>query len=414
MSRAPGATRLPRSSGRQRAARWGFAAALVVILGLTLTPASEGAPRACFTCMFADDGGLADAIANVMLFVPLGIALALNDQRGWRPIAFGGLLSLAIEMTQNFIPGRDPSLRDVLTNALGAGAGQWLVARSPWLVSDARRAAQLSLAWSVVTVCCFGLTAVLLAPAFPATVYMARWAPDQAAYEGRVLSASVGPLALPPQRLEDPDHVRASLLSGDPLEILATAGPAVREFKSLFRIRDDRHHELVELGPDRADLVLYYQTRAETWHLERQAVRLPGAFEGIGLGDTLRVRAWRQHGGVCLRLNDNRVCPTGFTVGSGWSLLWSPEHLPSWLRWTMGVAWLGAFFVPLGFWSRRRPESFAGLGLGLVGITVLPPVIGLLATPASQVSGAVGGCLLGLLFRLVREKARPVPGRARP
>jgi VanZ family protein len=76
----------------------------------------------------------ADMVVNVLAYVPLGLALAL----AWRArastlaqIAFAGTagfcLSLALETTQAFLPGRTPSLIDLLLNTGGSGVGAALL-----------------------------------------------------------------------------------------------------------------------------------------------------------------------------------------------------------------------------------------------------------------------------------------------
>jgi hypothetical protein len=70
-----------------------------------------------------------DVAINVGGFVPLGFFLvAFLAERRVRKAAliavlFGGLLSLAIETLQGFLPTRDSGLTDVITNTLGTGLG---------------------------------------------------------------------------------------------------------------------------------------------------------------------------------------------------------------------------------------------------------------------------------------------------
>lgn len=66
----------------------------------------------------------AEAVANVLLFVPLGAAGALLLRRytGWVVVGLG-VLSLAIEVLQASLPDRDPSYRDVVLNSGGALVG---------------------------------------------------------------------------------------------------------------------------------------------------------------------------------------------------------------------------------------------------------------------------------------------------
>lgn len=69
--------------------------------------------------------------ANVLLFVPFGIALTLRSRRVplWRVVVVAAALSVATELTQGLAGnGRSADITDVLMNTLG-GAGGWAVGR---------------------------------------------------------------------------------------------------------------------------------------------------------------------------------------------------------------------------------------------------------------------------------------------
>ena len=102
-----------------------------MILAVTLVPleATDGPPPSL--CVLCGDGALADGILNAALFLPLGAALSIAGWRPWRTIALGVLLSCGVETAQLVIPGRDPSLSDVLFNTLGAALGVALVHSIP-------------------------------------------------------------------------------------------------------------------------------------------------------------------------------------------------------------------------------------------------------------------------------------------
>ncbi len=69
-----------------------------------------------------------EAVANVLLFIPLGAALALRGVSVRKAALYGSLLSVTVECMQLlFVPGRTPSLDDVLLNTVGAMAGGALV-----------------------------------------------------------------------------------------------------------------------------------------------------------------------------------------------------------------------------------------------------------------------------------------------
>lgn len=99
----------------------------VVVLLVTLVPFDFAVPDRFQLYTGAEAG---DALANVLMFVPLGFVYQLArpasaDRRALRALLLGALLSLTVESAQLFLAERFSSPLDVLTNALGA----WLGAR---------------------------------------------------------------------------------------------------------------------------------------------------------------------------------------------------------------------------------------------------------------------------------------------
>lgn len=96
----------------------------IMVVTLTLIPFDFRRPdtiRIIFVVNFTD------FITNIILFMPLGFLFSLtrgksNDRFCLKALAFGGLLSLAIESAQIFISGRYPQVSDVIMN----GSGAWL------------------------------------------------------------------------------------------------------------------------------------------------------------------------------------------------------------------------------------------------------------------------------------------------
>ena len=131
---------------------WTFAAYLAAVLVVTLwpSPQSTDAPGwATATLGFLQGVGLPitlpvlEASANIVMFGPfgvLGVPLlrgAVARRRGsvpgvWLAVALvtltGAVLSAAIELTQNLLPGRVPTVQDVVLNTLGALLGGLVVA----------------------------------------------------------------------------------------------------------------------------------------------------------------------------------------------------------------------------------------------------------------------------------------------
>jgi hypothetical protein len=172
---------------------WAWVAgALGLILLATLTP-QTGSPRLGQDFFAVPTTRLASAsrdwFQNVLLYVPLGLVFVLRGRRWQRAILTSALLSLATELCQYAIPGRDPSAIDVLTNVAGANIGwaftAWARIRSSaltglltveqWLadaVRPTRRAATwLSLAWATVMSVAVASTFWLLSPVLPEPFY---------------------------------------------------------------------------------------------------------------------------------------------------------------------------------------------------------------------------------------------------
>ncbi|MCT1396192.1 VanZ family protein [Microbacterium sp. p3-SID338] len=76
---------------------------------------------------FEQSAVVLEVLANVALFIPLGLLLpiAWPRLRVWGATVAGGLLSVLIEVVQAFLPSRVPALSDVLANTTGTflGAG---------------------------------------------------------------------------------------------------------------------------------------------------------------------------------------------------------------------------------------------------------------------------------------------------
>lgn len=70
--------------------------------------------------------GPRDALANVLLFLPVGFLFRLGQGSPRGAILLGAAISAGIEAGQFFIPGRTPSIVDVTMNTLGSGIGAGL------------------------------------------------------------------------------------------------------------------------------------------------------------------------------------------------------------------------------------------------------------------------------------------------
>lgn len=387
-----------------------MAAAVACILAATLTPAGTEFEPEFTGCLVCGAHGVSDVLVNLILFAPLGVALALNGRTGARAVLLGGMLSCCVELAQIALPGRDPSLGDVTFNTLGTAAGQvafWLASR--WQLPDSRTAARLALLAAVAAIAVFAATARMLEPWLPARAFSAWYAadlPNLDWYHGRVLRTTLGPIAFGPDRMPDRDAVRHLLLEGAPLRIDAIAARRVRGLAPLFVIVDDDDQEIFLVGPDRDDLVLRYRSRGARWRLDQPDLRLRQAFAPFAVGDTLHITVRRAGNGYCLSLNSAARCGIGYTVGSGWALLYYPRHLPPWVVALLEAGWVAGLVFPVGLWARRNTATAIAIALPLAALIVLPPLTGLVRTPLHQLAGAVLGLLSGgALHAWLRRRA---------
>ncbi len=135
---------MPSLGSRSAQSRSGSAVALAAvvttILLLTLWPSD---PRPAFADdRFSARFGLADAVRNLLLFVPLGLALAHRGTGILGVVLRAALLSAVIELAQMHIPGRFANVSDFASNTAGALLGVILVRTAPRWLWPGRLAAQ--------------------------------------------------------------------------------------------------------------------------------------------------------------------------------------------------------------------------------------------------------------------------------
>lgn len=373
-------------------------AVIGVILVLTLTPTPSTAPagpplEGCWVC---GARGLADVIANVLLFTPLGVALFLRSRRvGWS-VLFGALLSAAIELTQYHVPGRDPSLGDLVFDTLGTGAGallahSWPLWRAParrWVAPSVAAAAALGvMAGGILLLEPASLPGPLLPISSPAPAYLYP-------YTGQVLSAGAGNLTRAPGRVDDTDALRARLRAG--VHVTAIAGPPPPGLSPLFMLLDSGGGEVLLLGLDRSELVFRYRTRAATLRLDSPDLRLAVPAAALRPGARFNASASRAERGYCLHFNRTTDCSLGFTLGDTWSVLFYPGSLSPVQKRLLELLWVAALFVPAGFWLRRSVDAPVIVAPSMLLLVALPRLLHCAPTPPGQVAAAVGGVLFGM------------------
>jgi hypothetical protein len=387
--------------------------ALAAIFTATLYNAGGELPSGWRFELVEGDEGIAEVLQNVILFIPLGLTLALGKTRALRCIAAGALLSLAVEFTQQWIPGRDPSAGDLVFNSLGTALGVLLVRTAPrWLFPATPRAAWLSLGSAALALTVWLGTGWLLEPMLPGANAIEIRTPDLGrhwdVYAGRVLS------------------VTGRLGVAEPLRVVAIAGAPTEHLAPLLVVDDRPGPPGSLLGADRGDLVLRNRSRSMLLGLDRPDLRARGALAGVAPGDTFTIAVWTDGNGsaFCLARDEERhplgrsplgrSCGLGYTVGDGWRLIFYPQHFPPAALNLLNGLWALGWCLGLGWWGRRHIAT--GVGLGLVGFALIvgPGLVGLLATPLGEIAGAVGGVGIGWWarrrYRVLKDSTPTVPG----
>lgn len=410
------------------------AAALLAIGVATLTPL-PGAPPvvAPRLCVFCGELGGTDFILNVLLFIPLGAALRLAGLSRVRVVLVAALATLTVESLQFLvITGRDASLGDLLSNALGGALGALLLPLLPRvLLPSPAWSARLAVAAAAVWLAIVTVTAFSGALWSPGPELLFRRAPLTSRwgwYPGRVLEVR-SPQAVVDESAGDGygrHGVRSDVPAGGPvrLTVITEVGGVVGGRAAIATIVDAAGDHVAVLGQRRRDLIFRVRTAGA-----RAKVRVPGlTISGLFAprderavrrgwpvaGDTVRIEA--EYVGRQIRLRASWRGGTAVREATvhpfvGWSYLvpWDYSYGP----WTSALSamWAGGLVVPAAYWAGRARRSVAEraavAGLVAVGLLVVPAAAGTGAAPAPVLAGVAGAAAaafaLGVAFGRLRQ-----------
>jgi hypothetical protein len=407
---------------------WLPAALSLAAIGFaTLTPRPDQAETVALTppwCLLCGELGGVDVLLNLLLFGPLGIALRLAGAGLGRVAAASLGTSLMVELLQLAVPGRDPSLSDLVTNTVGAVAGGILAAGGPYLLRPARPlGGLLALGWAWVWLVQTGLTAVIVTPSLPQDWYWGQLAAELPQFEqftGQVAAAAAGPYPIRIVRLRRTAQVRAALLAGQPLVAMTTPGGPTPGLAPIVSIFDEHQREIVLLGRWGNDLVYRLRTVAFDVRLRPPAIRLPGAFEGldsalVGVSGRYVPDA---HTWLISLSGGGRTVERQVALNPqwGWMLLlpfpYAQGAESEWLT----AFWIAGWMLPLGYWSAAWGRiglggagAVAGIGLGAV-----PWLVGFqVAAPLAWLAAAAGLAMGAVAARRWKAPGGPQPPSAR-
>jgi hypothetical protein len=347
-----------------------LAAGVVLVLVPTLAP-GPGSVTTPPWCLICGERGGSDAIANTILFVPLGIALGFQQWKTIPSILFAFAITLLIETAQLLvIPGRDAGIGDLLFNTTGAAFGLIMVRTAIRVAPHpaTRRVLQVTSGAIFGTVVI--LTGWLFQPDLEADSYRSQWTQWRSrrdVYEGAVHSVHLGYRELPDGRVEDAGFVRAALTEGQPVVIQGTVGEPPRGFGAIFTLRGQRNRDIWTAGQRGNALIIHYRPRAADFRLQEPDLEISMAMVTLAAGTPFTLSVARDWPGFHVELNEETY-RIAFAARDGWRLFVYPIGVPRSSRWVLGYLWLAALAFPIGFWTDRNWKSVIGISFLVAGI----------------------------------------------
>ena len=379
---------------------WGLVAvALSLVAIATLVPSSHGpvgggVPFWCLTC---GDYALADAVANVALFLPLGWALGHARVRPLIALAALVTTTVTIELLQyTVVPGRDASLSDILTNSVGGVIGFVLPRLHRHLAASRGRALRAAILYGVLLVAGLGVGEGAQAVLLPRRV---RW--TEGSTQGYVpftgslnaLRVNGAPvlmrewLNIPPR---DTVEITLDLLSARPDTGLA-------QLIVGWMPSGDGWIWLEQQG---RDLRVHVASASDRFRLRGHSTWLGAVMPAIG-GEpvTIRLVVRRFAYWISVATNTgNLVRHEEVTPGRGWRLFTPLERKGEPWASLLTAGWMAVLLGPLGYLAYLRSRTtavVAALGAG-VSLLLLPLLSGCAGLPLAGWCGAMSGFLIGV------------------
>ena len=384
-------------------------ASLVAIAIATLSPETGPAVGSHF-CLICGSVGTVDAILNVILFLPLGVGLALGGARGKNALVWAFALSALIETTQLvLISGRHSTIGDVVTNTLGGALGFAIVRyHALWLRPPPRAAGNLALGWAAIWLIIQAISSYGFTLSLPHSQYygqIARELGNLAVFPGTVLSARIEGVPIPNTALDDSRAVERLLLASATVAASVVPGKPTPKIAPIVRVADARRREILLLAQDGDRFIFGVRTGAAVLRIRRPFFALAKVFP-LGLSgdssprDAMTLTARYAASGVRIRAHGSSTgsdLDIPINASLGWTL-WLP------FQWVIGGTcaervissiWIAFLVIPVGYWTfhLREPSSpnrarsepaialLFGTALLIAGLALIPYVFGLSGAP---------------------------------
>jgi VanZ family protein len=398
-------------------------ASMVAIAIATLSPDTAPAVGSHF-CLICGSVGTVDALLNIILFLPLGVGLALFGIRTKNAVIWMFALSALIETAQFFvISGRDATVGDVLTNTLGGTLG-FAIGRyhALWLRPPPRVARNLALGWATIWLTIQSISSYGFTLSLPHSQYygqIARELGNFAVFPGTVISARIGGVPIPNTALADSRAVERLLLASAPVAVSVVPAKPTPKIAPIVRLADAQKREILLLAQDGDRFIFGFRTGAAVVRTRSPFFALAKVFPVALPGDSssrdaLTLTAQYAASGVRIRASarsadSDLVIPISASLG--WTL-WLP------FQWAIegtraerviSSIWIACLVIPLGYWTihvrevsspnRARSKLAMALlfsaALLIAGLTLIPYAFGLSGASFVDWVATLVGLLLG-------------------
>jgi hypothetical protein len=389
-------------------------AGLAAILGATLYPTPSAAVVAKETpllCLICGENGGTDVILNLLLFAPFAIGLRLSGWSWARVTLTCAVLSFGIELSQYlWIPGRDASLSDLVTNTTGGSAAAAMAPLLPVALAPSSRDGQrLVLVGATAWIGFSMFTTWLFSPWVQEAAALSEQSNGSHrpfAYGGDLRSVILSGHSMPEGWLDGPTSRHVSdLFAGEAFDIQldAVSGPPPKHHEWIYRLG---------IGPGRltvsqkgTGVVVEVPRRMALLQVHGPALRLDGgAPDRSGVAFSIVAGGRGKHIWLESTVNgrtrraDLMLAPTmawGLLIPFGYAF--GPEA--EWIT----MIWVASLMAPLGLWgaSTGRPvTTILILAIAIVvGLGLIPWLSPAGPVPARDWVAAVAGAVAGWAAR---------------
>ena len=393
----------------QRTATALVIASLALVGFLTLRPTAQvvSTPTLCIIC--GTLGGV-DFTLNVLLFVPLGVALQWALGR-WRIVAVIGIATtLLVETLQwRLIPGRDASIGDLVANASGTMAGAWIAIYGLRCLSATGTAAR-RYAGAFAIVACFMVwaSAWLLQPVLPRYRQWAQFTPrrpnmDQ--FQGRLLGVEFNDRPLRSNQILAPAQTLDTASRG--LSVRAVLeGPIPSTTRPAFIVRIANGIEEGFSLSQRGEMV-GFRTHIAASRLRLRPIlaglegALPGSNTPLAGRGELAIEGNSSPRAIVIRREqpgNEESLTLRRTVGLTWALFFPRDIAitPRW--WIANALWLGVLVLPVSLLTFRTAARLKDHSAGFLWWSLPVVFVSLAATPVTGLSALGPGEWIGVLM----------------